>query len=146
MRAVHTVVRLWNPRFLDAYTTTLGYTVYMPERVRTDPRLGARILRHERVHLDQFRRHPIWYPFSYLFVLPFGWTMRAWWETEAYVETMRAELDETGTISPATVEEIARRFWGPDYFFMDLRRGTVRRRLAEVRRQLLEAHGRPERA
>lgn len=139
MRALWAVtgMRWWNPRFLDAFTTTLGYAVFMPASVRADPIGGVRVLRHERVHLEQFRRHPVWFPVSYLLVLPAGVTMRARWEREAYIESMRAELDDTGAISDATLDWIERRFTGPDYLFMDVRRRRVRRKLEEARAALL---------
>lgn len=130
------VMVLWNRSFMTSFTTTIGSTVYMPRSI-LESDAGARVLRHERVHLDQFRRHPVWFPLSYLFVLPFGVTMRARWELEAYAETMRAELEETGTISDATVASIERRFTGPTYLFMDIRRARVRTRLEAARDRLL---------
>lgn len=139
MRAVYLAVLmpLYNRAFMDSFTTTIGYTVYMPAKVRADGREGVAVLRHERVHLEQFRRHPLWYPLSYLLVLPAGVTMRARWEMEAYVETMRVELERTGGVSDATLDRLERLFCGPAYLFMDVRRRRVRRRLAEARARLL---------
>lgn len=136
MRAVARLMP-WNRAFLSAYTMTIGYRVFMPAAVRRDPREGVAILRHERVHLEQFRRHPVWFPVSYLLVLPAGITMRARWELEAYVETMRAELDETGTIADASLDRMARQFTGPDYLFMDVRKRVVRRKLVHARERVL---------
>jgi hypothetical protein len=135
MRTVAAVMP-WNPAFLTDYTTTIGYTVYMPAPVRRDGPGGVRVLRHERVHLDQFRRHPVWFPLSYLFVAPALVTMRARWELEAYVETMRDELEVTGDVSDATLDEIERRFTGPDYLYMDVRRRRVRRKIERARASL----------
>lgn len=132
MRAIAAVMP-WNRRFLDGYTTTIGYSVYMPCDVRCDGANGPRVLRHERVHLEQFRAHPIWFPLSYLLLLPAGFTMRARWEFEAYVESMRAELEETGGIADDTIDRIARQFTGPDYLYMDVRRNAVRRKLEAAR-------------
>jgi hypothetical protein len=137
MRALHAVVRLWNPGFLDHMTTTLAYRVYAPASVRSDPVHGVRTLRHEAVHLRQFRDHPVWLPLSYALLLPAGITMRARWEMEAYVETMRAELEDTGSVPDSTLDWIEGLFTGPAYLFMDVRRGRVRRRLREARSALM---------
>jgi hypothetical protein len=132
------LMRFWNRRFLDVYTTTIGYTVYMPASVRRDPVGGVRVLRHERIHILQFQRHPIWFPLSYLLVLPLGITWRARWEMEAYVESMRVEMEETGAIADHTLDFIQERFTGPDYLFMDLRAGRVRQQLEQARQGLLQ--------
>lgn len=139
MRALYRfgLMGVWNPAFMDGYTTTIGYAVYMPSRMRADGVGGVDVLRHERVHLEQFRRHPFWFPVSYLLLPPALVTMRARWELEAYVESMRAELDRTGGVSDETIDHIAARFTGPDYLFMDVRRNAVRRRLEEARRRLV---------
>lgn len=138
MRLIGALVAvLGNRRFMDGFTTTIGYTVYMPSAVMREAAVGVAVLRHEAVHLEQFRRHPLWFPLSYLLVAPAGWTMRARWEMQAYMETMRAELEETGSIADSTIDHIARRFTGPDYFFMDVRRRHVRRRLEAERARLL---------
>jgi hypothetical protein len=126
----------WNRAFLTDYTTTIGYAVYMPAAVR-GAASGVGVLRHERVHLEQFRRHPVWFGVSYLLVAPALVTMRARWEMEAYVETMRAELEETGAIADATLDAIERRFTGPDYLYMDVRRRRVRRKLEAARASLV---------
>jgi hypothetical protein len=126
----------FNRGFLTGYTTTIGYRVYMPAALIGSDE-GWRVLRHERVHLEQFRRHPVWFPVSYLLFAPALVTMRAVWEMEGYVESMRAELEETGTIAADTVDWIERRFTGPDYLFMDVRRRRVRARLSAERTRLL---------
>jgi hypothetical protein len=135
------LLALWNPRFMGGYTTTIGYVVYMPAAVRGDARAGVDVLRHERIHLLQFQRHPLWFPLSYLLLLPCLVTFRARWELEAYVESMRVELEREGRIADATLEHIQGRFTGPDYFFMDVRRGRVRRKLEAARDALLRGAG-----
>ncbi len=136
MRVLHLLVRWFNPRFLAAYTTTIGHRVYMPASVRADPEGGTAVLRHERVHVEQFRRHPAWFPVSYLLVPPVGVTMRARWELEAYTETMRVELERTGDVSDRTIVNLVEVFAGPAYLYMDVRRGLVQSRLEAIRDEL----------
>lgn len=132
---------LYNRGFLREMATTIGYRVYMPGPLLADPVAGTAVLRHERVHLEQFRRHPVWFPVSYLLVAPALVTMRARWELEAYVETMRVELERTGSVSDGTLEWIAGQFTGPAYLFMDVRRRHVRRKLADARARLVADRG-----
>lgn len=143
MRALYrlTGMRLWNPRFLESYTTVLVYRVYMPrDLIGTEE--GYRTLRHERVHMRDARRTAVMlFVFSYLFLLPAVLTMRSYWEFRGYVETMRVELEDTGAISDGTIEHIARRFTGSDYLFMCPFPGFIRRRLRRVRARLLAERG-----
>jgi hypothetical protein len=134
-------MRWWNPGFLAGVTTTLWSTVYMPSALLADAVAGVDVLRHEAVHVEQFARHPVWMPVSYLLLLPVGITMRARWELEAYVESMRAELERTGDISDATIEHIVGLFTGPAYVFMDVRARRVRARLEAARATLRSGHG-----
>ena len=78
--------------------------VFMPEElIGTDE--GYRVLRHELVHVrDAWRTGLLPFAFSYLFLLPAGLTLRAFWELRAYTETMRVEFEETGTIADSTLE------------------------------------------
>jgi hypothetical protein len=129
---------LWNRVFLTHYTTVLVYRVYMPRAlIGTDA--GYRTLRHERVHMRDARRTGI-LPFaiSYLFLLPTVLTLRAYWELRAYVETLRVELEETGAIPDESLERIATRFTGSDYFFMCPFPRFIRGQLAAARARLLE--------
>lgn len=70
--------------FLNRYYTTIGKNVYCP----TDTP-DKSVLRHELVHVFDSQRHPVWFPFSYLFMLPLVWTMRSRWEKRAYSFQMR---------------------------------------------------------
>jgi hypothetical protein len=130
-------MRFWNPRFLEDYTTVVGSRVYMP-RTLIGTAQGARVLRHERVHLRDAKMvsWPI-FAVTYLFLLPAGLTFRALWEWRAYLETLRAELDDTGQISDETLEHITRRFAGPDYLFMCPFPRFVRRRLEHARARIM---------
>jgi hypothetical protein len=111
--------------YLDRYVTTLGRTVYTNRG--WDARSAADryiTLRHERVHLRQFRRYGlIPMALAYLLLpLPLGlaWC-RARLEWQAYAESLRAMRDVFGrsyASDPATRAHIVAQFTGPAYGWM----------------------------
>src|SRR5206468_4047382 len=86
--------------YLDAFQTTIGRTIYVtPDWDDWDADRRYVTLRHEAVHLRQFRRLTL--PVMavlYLFVpLPMGLAyFRARFEKEAYAETIRAAAEVWG--------------------------------------------------
>jgi hypothetical protein len=89
--------------YLDGYQTTIGRTVYVTsDWDERDPDHCYVTLRHEAVHVRQFRRFTLpGMAILYLLVpLPMGlaW-FRARFEKEAYAESIRAAAE----------------VWGPDY-------------------------------
>lgn len=140
MRVVYRALgmRWWNPHFMSDYTTVLVTRVYMPRALHGTVR-GYRTLRHERVHMrDAVRTGVLPFALSYLFLLPAGLTMRAYWEWGAYAESLRVELEDTGTIADATLDHIVARFAGPDYLFMFPFPRLLRTRLERLRARLLD--------
>jgi len=105
--------------------TTIGQTIYLPEgwRART-PESRFITLRHEAVHLRQFRRFGlIGTALIYLVpLLPMGLAWgRARLEWEAYAETLRATGEVHGVEamrSQHLQEHILRQFTGPAYGWM----------------------------
>jgi hypothetical protein len=94
--------------YLTSYQTTIGWTVYVtPDWDDRPADVRWVTLRHERVHLRQFRRYTrVGMALLYLLVpLPLGlaW-FRAAFEKEAYAETIRAAVEVWG---PARVREPA---------------------------------------
>jgi len=111
--------------YLTQYQTTIGNAVYVtPDWDRRDADERYITMRHERVHLRQFRRYTLpLMGFLYLLVpLPTGvaW-FRAHFEKQAYEETIRATVEVYG---PAAVGETAfrrgieRQFTGASYGWM----------------------------
>jgi hypothetical protein len=101
--------------YLDAYQTTIGCTVYVTaDWDDCDPEQRYVTLRHEAVHLRQFRTFslPGMAVLYLLLPLPIGlaW-FRAYFEKEAYAESIRAAAE----------------VWGIDY----PRRSDYRRRVIE---------------
>lgn len=122
--------------YLDAYQTTIGKTVYVTADWDTpawtdDQRYCT--LRHEAVHLRQFRRYtlPAMAVLYVLLPLPLGLAyFRARFEMEAYAETVRAEAEVYGPDyprAPARRARIVEQFTGPSYGWMWPFRRSVER-------------------
>jgi hypothetical protein len=114
-----------NRAYLDGYHTTIGKRIYVTdswESMSRDQRWL--LLRHERVHLSQFRRYTlVGMALLYLIVpLPFGLAYyRARFEREAYAETVRATAELHGAAhvrEPAFRDRILNQFTGPAYGWM----------------------------
>jgi hypothetical protein len=111
--------------YLDRYQTTLGQTVYVTPDWEDRPFAERYVtLRHERVHLRQFRRFS--FPgmaLLYLFLpLPMGvaWG-RAMLEREAYEESLRAAAEVFGLAhvqAPAFRDHILAQFTSGAYGWM----------------------------
>lgn len=101
MRIIDVVLRVLTfnqlKGFLTSFTTTIGYTVYVPSAWATmSPRGQVVVLRHEAVHMRQRKKHGfLLFAFLYLFCWLPVW--RAKWrrdfEMEAYEESLRALYD-----------------------------------------------------
>lgn len=139
-RAIGRLVRPFNGAYMTAYTTVMFGTVYFPSRAWAayqGPACVYEILRHEAVHLRDARRFPVLFELSYLFALPAGLTMRAFWEWRAYAETLRVHAEQHGEIPDHLLEFIAERFTGRDYLFMWPFPKMVRRKLRALREEIL---------
>lgn len=80
---------LSTPRFLDAYVTTLGKTIYVPFKIGEESDdwslvAQAAVCAHEHQHIVQQRRDGFWY--SWRYAANSG--ARAGYETEAYRATL----------------------------------------------------------
>jgi hypothetical protein len=118
--------------YLGGYQTTIGATVYVTGDWDTrdaDERYVT--MRHERVHLRQFRRYGL-LGMALLYVLmplPMGLAyFRARFEMEAYEETIRAAAAVYGLAhvrAPEFRSYLVRQFVGPSYGWMWPFRGSV---------------------
>jgi hypothetical protein len=112
-------------RYLDGYVTTIGQRIYVPRDWEARPAAERYlVLRHERVHLRQFRRFglPLMAVLYLLFPLPLGlaW-VRMRLEREAYEETLRATAAWYGRAAvcdPAFRAHIVEQFVSPAYGWM----------------------------
>jgi hypothetical protein len=120
--------------YLEAFQTTIGCTVYVTadwEERDADDRYVT--LRHEAIHLRQFRRYSLpGMAVLYLLVpLPMGlaW-FRARFEKAAYAESIRAAAEVWGPDFPRRPEyrrSVIEQFTGPAYGWMwPFRRGLER--------------------
>lgn len=153
MRAIDVFLRVLTfnrmSAFMTSYVTTLGTTVYVPNRW-TDWSLTARasILRHERVHMRQAQRYGLLL-FAFLYLCPFlpvGLAyFRARFEFEAYVETMRAAAEAGTRITSGPFKDhIIDQFVGPAYGWMWPFRTQVTRWYTEAAIMVLAERARAE--
>ena len=120
--------------YLESYQTTIGRTVYVTsDWDRMDATDRYITLRHEAVHLRQFRRLslPIMAIVYLLLPLPIGLAYgRARLEWAAYAESIRAAAEVYGKAHPAGQRfraHIVEQFLGPSYGWMWPFRRSVER-------------------
>ena len=120
--------------FMDRYTTTIGYTIYVSSSwINKTPYSKASILRHERVHMRQRRRMGlVKYSLYYLLAwFPIGLAAgRRNLEMEAYAESLQSYADYYGLPNlkdGTTRENVIGEFTGPSYFWMWPFRKTIER-------------------
>lgn len=132
-------------RFMSSFTTTLGRRIYVPDDWAYYPPLERYIiLRHEAVHVRQFKR--LTFPgmaLVYLLVpLPAVFAAgRAYLEWQGYRETLVATWQVHGPEAardPRLAEHIVKRFTGPDYGWMWIWGGLIRRAISHTIRKLDE--------
>jgi hypothetical protein len=111
--------------YLHDFHTTIGKTVYVtPDWDTWDSDRRYVTLRHEAVHLRQFRRWtlPIMTVMYVLLPLPMGLAyFRARFEREAYAESIRAAAEVWGPDYPRRQEyrsHVIDQFMGPSYGWM----------------------------
>lgn len=111
--------------YLSSYQTTIGYTIYVTaDWDQRDPRERYVTMRHERIHLRQFRRYTVLgMAVLYLLIpLPMGLAyFRARFEQEAYAESIRSAAAVYGLdhVSAGEFREhIVAQFLGPSYGWM----------------------------
>jgi hypothetical protein len=137
-RAIHvalTMLTLGRMRsYLDGYQTTLGRTLYVTaDWDQQDPDERYVTLRHEAVHLRQFRQlsFPVMALLYLLVPLPLGLAYcRARLEWAAYAETIRAAAEVWGAEHPRHPEfreHVVSQFLGPSYGWMWPFRAQVER-------------------
>lgn len=130
--------------FITRYVTTIGWTIYLPTDWEARADVDRYItLRHEAVHLRQFRRYTrVGMSILYLLpILPMGLALgRARLEWEAYAETLRAVAETKGLSAAADSvlhDHIVRQFTSGAYGWMwpfpRTVRGWIRKTVEEIR-------------
>jgi hypothetical protein len=120
--------------YLDSFQTTIGQTVYVtPDWDRLDPDERYVTLRHEAIHIRQFRAFtvPGMFVLYVLLPLPMGlaWC-RAAFEKAAYAESIRAAAEVWGPAyprQPAYRAHVISQFTGASYGWMWPFRGNLER-------------------
>lgn len=120
--------------YLDSFQTTIGSTVYVTADWDDWPADRRYVtLRHEAIHLAQFRRLtlPVMALLYLLVPLPLGLAyFRARFEKEAYAESIRAAAEVWGPAYPRSAEyrqHVIAQFLGPSYGWMWPFRGAIER-------------------
>ncbi len=111
--------------YMTGYVTTIGATIYVPTSWSDRADLDRYVtMRHEAVHLRQFRRYT-WLGMSLLYLLPIfplGLAIgRARLEWEAYAETLRAIAETRGIAAarePQVRAHIVKQFTSGAYGWM----------------------------
>jgi hypothetical protein len=136
-RLVRIVTLGGQSRYMTHYVTTMGSTIYVHAGWDERDDVSRYVtLRHEAVHLRQFRRYGrVGMTFLYLLpIFPLGLALgRARLEWEAYAETLRATAEARGIEAardPALHAHIVAQFTGPAYGWMWPFPRTVRRWIA----------------
>ena len=120
--------------FMTRYVTTIGRTIFLPSGWGDrSPESRYVTLRHEAVHLRQFRRYGLVLT-ALVYLVPFlplglAWG-RARLEWEAYAETLRATAEVYGldaASDPKLHAYLRRQFTGPAYGWMWPFERTVQR-------------------
>lgn len=143
-RALRLVTLGGQSAYMTRYVTTIGRTIYLPADWDARPDVDRYVtLRHEAVHLRQFRRYGlVGMSLLYLLpILPMGLALgRARLEWEAYAETLRAVAEAKGVAAaedPALHGHVIRQFTGPAYGWMwpfpAVVRRWMRQTLEEIR-------------
>ena len=97
----------WQKDFLtNEYYITIGSTIFCP---KLPP--SKQLLEHELIHVYDFQKNPIWFIFSYIFILPTVFTMRSFWEKRAYSWNIRSHKLTSATF-------YKEQFCTSKYFFM----------------------------
>ncbi len=111
--------------YLDSFQTTIGKTVYVTPDWDEQPVERRYVtLRHEAIHLRQFRKLtlPVMAVIYVLLPLPMGLAYgRAWLEQEAYAESIRAAAEVWGPDVPRSADYrkyVIDQFMGPSYGWM----------------------------
>lgn len=120
--------------YMDSFQTTIGRTIYVtPDWDADDPDDRYVTLRHEAVHLAQFRRYtvPGMFVLYVLLPLPMGlaW-FRAHFEKQAYAEQLRAAAEVWGPDHPRSARYrayVIGQFTGAAYGWMWPFRGSLER-------------------
>ena len=112
------LMKYWNPRFMEDYTTVILHNVYMPKRL-INTGSGYAVLRHEYIHIkDAYKTGIIPFFVSYTVLLPFVFTFRAFWEWRAYKESLRVDMETYGAIHESRITQIVKEFTGSQYLWM----------------------------
>lgn len=140
-RAAHGIGRLVARDYDHRYTTVIYPHIYLPAGARpvfeAQPERYYGTLRHEFVHLEDFKRFHILFAVSYAVILPAIWTFRGYWEARGYTQNLLTTYERHGAIPDREVERIATLFASRDYLYMMAPRRRALRTFLRIREEIL---------
>lgn len=136
------IMGLFNPNFVkrwnERYVAVTSRHMLFPTKPTDFSDFHRYVtLRHEYIHIRDRQKHPLWFPFSYVMVLPLVWTMRSHWELRGYTANMIVEFEERGHVSDATLDHIEKQFTTDRYLWMWPFKKRVRAHLEDVRQKVM---------
>lgn len=137
MRAIAFLIKPINDDFMENYYTTIGKTIYTPNE---DGSVDDQTLQHELVHIAQYNKWNILYYVSYLFLLPAVFTMRSYWEKQAYAVTIKQIYNRNpiAVTKPYIKDNIINQFLSSKYLWMWPFRGSMEKWYDGVVKKLQE--------
>jgi hypothetical protein len=139
MRLIGWVLKPFNPNFMTHYVTTIGSTIYSPWEV-----IDEGLLQHELQHISDSKKFPVIYELSYLFIFPFGLTLRSFWEKRAYRHSIKVIVFLGIMTDDALVEWLLHQFTSSQYLWMDLRKKSVEKWIRAEIERVKAGHGVPD--
>ena len=137
-------MKYWNPTFMEDFTTTILARVYMP-KILIGTKTGYKVLRHELIHIqDCYKTGILPFMLSYIFLLPVGFTFRAYWEYRAYCESIKVTYELNGMVSNEYVDGIVTNFTGSNYLWMCPFKNFIEKKLFGYRNNLLKSNVIPQ--
>jgi len=169
MQNINKVAKIFNPRFMSGYTTTLYPKIYIPDDRAEDPDFW-KVVAHELVHLVRAKKMGLLHTLSYGFpqiLAPLGLlSIGAIWlgpwmllnliwliclaplpayfrmreEMDAYAMSIACNYWRYGGIQQAQILWIADHFTSPDYYFMWPFEENVESRLEDIAADIESGH------
>ena len=139
IRAIHWLLRVLSVGKFEPsrFTTTIGKHMYVSDTwMKSSDQSKYTTLRHEVIHMRQFRRWPMKFldlpvlrlinftifSFCYLLVFPFRITLRSKFEREAYTQTLLVHYEIAGQyplrMAQNLVSHMGANFSDSSYFYM----------------------------
>lgn len=122
MRFIGRIAKPFSPSFMQTYWTTLFTIVYAPSSFDINDEksyhLHRTTLKHEAVHVADFKKYHIWFILTYLFPPTLFAYGRFYWERKAYLLELNDLIENHKyTTFYARLDQISNSLGGSNYFW-----------------------------